>query len=113
MKPEGWHIDMLPTTPDKLKVGERRLVIPFVGSAVIFVAAVAPRCNAPFVVIAIGVGFFVASMALVNACWRLDPWMTRTLERFLSYPAFIPAHAVLGASAKKRAQLRGKAHLRR
>lgn len=119
-KPDGWFLDTMPITPQRLLGGERNLVIAGGAAGGLFVFQLAPRAHGSFLgvpllfVIAVaGVAFFLAWMALVYLAWRIDPWMSKTLPRFLKTPHYLPAHSTGAASDFKRRVLRGKDHLRR
>jgi hypothetical protein len=114
-KPEGWSLDVMPITPQRLLGGERNLVIMGGAAAGMFVFQIAPRMTGSFagvpmlfVVVAIGIAFFFAWMGLVFMAWRIDPWMSKTLPRFLSLPKYMPAHSTGAASDPKRRMIRAK-----
>ena len=100
----------MPITPQRLLGGERNLVIMGGAAAGMFVFQIAPRMtgSAFFMVVAIGIAFFFAWMGLVFTAWRIDPWMSKTLPRFLSLPKYMPAHSTGAASDPKRRMIRSK-----
>ena len=114
-KPEGWHLDILPVEPDRLAGGERSLVITTLFSIVIFVLLVAPRLTGAIrvVVIAAAAVIGVIAVGLLRWAWHYDCMLSKTLPRFLGYPAFIPAHATTAASPTTRRRKRRKRHLPR
>lgn len=119
-KPEGWFLDVAPTDPPRLLGGERNLVILGAAAAVLFGFQVGPHVSGsvlglpPFVVVAAcSLGFYFLWSAVVNVSWRIDPWMSRSLPRFMSYPKFIPAHACGASSPGKRYTERQRSHLKR
>jgi len=119
-KPSGWLLDVVTTSPPSLLGGERNLVI-FGGAAAAFFAfEVAPHVNGsilgfpPFLVVIAGsIAFYLVWHALVCVSWRIDPWMSKTLSRFLHYPESISAHATGAVSQTKRTIERQRKHLKR
>lgn len=114
-KPEGWYLDILTVEPDRLAGGERSLVLTTLFAIVIFVLLVAPRTHGVMQVVVIAGGAVLASAALaaLRWAWRFDWMLSKTLPRFLRYPAFIPAHATTASSAVARRAERRKRHLTR
>lgn len=119
-KPDGWFLDTMPITPQRLLGGERNLVIVGAAAGGLFVFQLAPRAHGSFlgvpllfIVSAVGVAFFLVWMTLVYLAWRIDPWLSKTLPRFIALPHYLPAHSTGAASEFKRRVLRGKGHLKR
>ena len=114
-KPEGWQLDILTVEPDRLAGGERSLVLTTLFAIVIFVLLVSPRTHgaAQIAVIAGGGVLAIASLAGLRSAWRFDWMLSKTLPRFLRYPAFIPAHATTASKPAARRAERRKRHLTR
>ncbi len=115
VKPDGWDLDTMSIAPARLLGGERRLTIlglAITGFTVLFLAS---RVSGnvgfvpmSFVVVAAGLAFYAVWMGLLLTIWRIDPWLSKTLPRFLSHPKYMPAHSTGAASAEKRRALRSK-----
>jgi hypothetical protein len=114
-KPEGWHLDILTVEPDRLAGGERSLVLTTLFAIVIFVLLVSPRTHGAvqIAVIAGGAVLAIALLAGLRWAWCFDWMLSKTLPRFLRYPAFIPAHATTASKLAARRTERRKRHLTR
>jgi type IV secretory pathway TrbD component len=112
LKPDGWAVEMLSIEPEKLIVGERKIVIGCVGVAAGLIIIGATKFGAYWEFFAAaGIGFFVGSMALVYRAWKHDPWLSGVYDRFRRYPSFIPSHASIASSDSQRAFYRSRKHL--
>jgi type IV secretory pathway TrbD component len=106
-KPDSWDTDMMSIEPDKLYVGERKLVISCVGVTVGIIGVGIWRYGeTPWwpVFAAVGLAMFVASMSLVARAWKVNPWLTAVYSRYRRYPSFIPAHTPIGAGLSFRSR---------
>jgi hypothetical protein len=93
-------------SPPRLFGGERNLAIAGFAVSGFTVLLLSPHVTGNFgflpmsyVVTAAGIAFYFAWMGLLLVLWRIDPWLSRTLPRFLSLPKFMPAHSTTAASS--------------
>lgn len=101
--------------PPRLFGGERKLAIAGLGVSGFTCLFLASRVTGnlgflpmQLVVFASGLGFYAVWMGLLALTWRIDPWLSRTLPRFLAHPKYMPAHSTTAASLVKRRALRAK-----
>jgi type IV secretory pathway TrbD component len=105
---------MLSILPDKLLVGERKIVIACGALPAIMVGGIGTTVGASWVLVdGAAILFFIVSMALVHRAWKHDPWLSKTYARFRRYPSFIPAHASIASPESLRAFQRTRAQMKR
>jgi len=114
VKREGWELTTTSIAPPKLFTGERHLGIAGFAVTGFVCMFLAPRVAGPLqlIVFLSGIAFWLVWTALLAFLWHVDPWLSKTLPRFLAYPKYMPSHSTTAASVRKRHALRSKGFLR-
>jgi hypothetical protein len=116
----GWRVDVFPITPARLLAGEHWLSVIGIFPPIFFGMFVSTRVQGSFAHIPISfliilgsIAFYFAWQAALYRMWKIDPWLSKTLARFLKHPEYMPAHSTGAANFFKREFLRTRGFTRR